>query len=413
VSITPRPANGPPGGAPPAPPGSGEAPARPAADWAAVERLQTGQEELRVTEEELRTQNEELQAARQEVEAQRERYRALFEFAPDAYLVTTPEGKILEANRAAAELLHVQPQFLVGKPLAVFVPEEERREFRERLNRLSAGEPRQDWEGHLAPRHGTTFQAALTVGAERDARGGVVGLRWLLWDITARKQADRLATIGEMVAGLAHESRNALQRSEACLERLRFRLTEQPEALDLVRRVQKAHDDLRRLFEDVRVYAGPVQLEREVCDLAEVWREAWAQLAIRREGRDVTLGEDSGDTGLECLVDRFRLQQVFWNVFDNALAACPDPVRIVVRCATTTLAGKRALRLAVRDNGPGLTAEQGRKIFEPFFTTKVKGTGLGMAIAKRIVEAHGGGVAVGECDPPGAEILITLPVRKP
>jgi signal transduction histidine kinase len=63
----------------------------------------------------------------------------------------------------------------------------------------------------------------------------------------------------------------------------------------------------------------------------------------------------------------------------------------------------------VRDNGPGLNAEQRQRIFDPFFTTKTKGTGLGMAIAKRIVEAHGGEIAVGEGTARGAEILITLP----
>jgi signal transduction histidine kinase len=67
------------------------------------------------------------------------------------------------------------------------------------------------------------------------------------------------------------------------------------------------------------------------------------------------------------------------------------------------------LQIAVRDNGPGLTAEQRQRIFEPFFTTKTKGPGLGMAIAQRIVEAHGGQIAVGENSGPGAEILLLLP----
>ena len=87
----------------------------------------------------------------------------------------------------------------------------------------------------------------------------------------------------------------------------------------------------------------------------------------------------------------------------------PDPVRLSVRCSETTLAGKPARRVAVRDNGPGLNDEQRRKIFEPFFTTKVKGTGLGMAIAKRIAEAHGGRIAVGAGATGGAEIIFTLP----
>ena len=97
------------------------------------------------------------------------------------------------------------------------------------------------------------------------------------------------------------------------------------------------------------------------------------------------------------------------NILENALAACRDPVRVTICCQDAELEGRPALRVSVRDNGPGLTSEQRQRIFEPFFTTKTKGTGLGMAIAKRILEAHGGQLAVGPSGPPGAEILITLP----
>ena len=67
----------------------------------------------------------------------------------------------------------------------------------------------------------------------------------------------------------------------------------------------------------------------------------------------------------------------------------------------------------MRDHGPGLGPEQKQRLFEPFFTTKTKGTGLGMAITKRIVEAHGGQIAVGEGAGPGAEIILILPRGNP
>jgi PAS domain S-box-containing protein len=376
-----------------------------------LEQLRVALEELRVTEEELRAQNDELLEARHDVEVERVRYQALFEFAPAAYLVTSPEGNIREANRAAAELLHVRAHYLVNKPMAVFFAREDRRLLRDRLNRLRGELTRLVWEVRMVRRNGDTFDAHLTIGAEWDPVRGLVRLLWLVRDVTAAKQDERLAALGQMVAGLAHESRNALQRSEACLERLRWRLNEQPESLDLVRRVQKAHDDLRRLFEDVSHYARPLRLELEICDLSETWRQAWDALAVRREGRDTALVEDTGGLDLFCAFDPFRLKQVFVNIFDNALAACADPVRIVVRCEQVFLGERRALRVTVRDNGPGLDAEQRQKIFEPFYTTKTKGTGLGMAIAKRIVEGHKGVIRVGDELRPGAEIVITLPMR--
>jgi signal transduction histidine kinase len=222
-------------------------------------------------------------------------------------------------------------------------------------------------------------------------------------------QAERLAAIGQVAAGLAHESRNALQRSQACLERLRYRLGGQPEALDLLDRLQKAQDDLHRLYEDVREYAAPIRLNPCACDLAQVWREAWADLAPLRNGREAQLREETEGVDLRCVASPFHLKQVFRNLLDNALSAGVDPVRVVIRCSPARIEGGPAVQVAVRDNGPGFTEGQREKLFEPFATTKVHGTGLGLAICKRIVEAHGGRIAVGGGAAPGAEVLVTLP----
>jgi signal transduction histidine kinase len=223
-------------------------------------------------------------------------------------------------------------------------------------------------------------------------------------------QAERLAVIGQMVAGLAHESRNALQRTQACLERLRWKVPDRPEALDLVDRARRAQDDLVRLFEDVRAYAAPVRVSPEPVDLAEVWREAWGQVTAAHPDRDARLAEEAGGVDLLCRADRFQLRQVFRNLFENSLAACPGPVRVTVSVTLVGRPSSPALRVSVRDNGPGLDAEQRRRLFEPFYTTKVKGCGLGMAIARRLVEAHAGDISVGDGGP-GAEFVLVLPRR--
>jgi signal transduction histidine kinase len=197
---------------------------------------------------------------------------------------------------------------------------------------------------------------------------------------------------------------------------------DRPEACDLITRIQKAQDHLQQLYEEVRSYAAPFKLEREVWDVALSWRQSWENLVVRRQGRDALIQEDCDRVNRLCPIDPFRLEQVFRNIFDNSLAACRDPVRISIGCTSSKLAGHAALRIAVRDNGPGLSPEQARRIFEPFYTTKTKGTGLGMAIAKRIVEAHAGRIAVGACagagspdhvPGQGAEIVITLPREGP
>ncbi len=221
-------------------------------------------------------------------------------------------------------------------------------------------------------------------------------------------QAERLAAIGEMVTGLAHESRNALQLMQASVEMLARRLGEGP-GRELVDEIQKGQDRLQRLFEEVRGYASPLKPDYEVHDLGSLWREAWRQLGHLIQGREVSLVEEIGLVDLRCLVDPFLLERVFRNVLENALAACPDPVKIEIHCTQVQLGDQPAVCVAIGDNGPGLDAEQRQKIFEPFYTTKARGTGLGMAIAKRLVEAHGGRIAVRDAPRPGAEIEILLP----
>lgn len=219
----------------------------------------------------------------------------------------------------------------------------------------------------------------------------------------------RLAAIAQVAAGLSHESRGALQRIGASAEMLEWELRGNPAALKHVERIQQSQMHLHRLLEDVRSYAALEALDSSPLRLSEIWREAWRLLAPQRLGRDATLSEYiiAGDLLVEG--DYFRLVQVFRNVLENSLAATSDPVRVEVICEAAPCADRPGLRIIVRDNGPGLDAEQRRRIFEPFFTTRPTGTGLGMAIAQRIVEAHGGAITIGDHPPPGAEVIIALP----
>ena len=171
----------------------------------ALESMLTLIEELHVGEEELRVQNEQLIAAQGDVEAERLRYLELFQQAPDAYLVTTPEGAIREANFAASALLNVPPARLRGKPLGVFVVVEARRDFRSRLLQAVQLGRVDDWEVRLRPRRTEeAVDVSCTVTAVHDEGGGVTALRWILRDVSERLRAE--------------ESQRALAREEAAHE---------------------------------------------------------------------------------------------------------------------------------------------------------------------------------------------------
>ncbi len=235
-------------------------------------------------------------------------------------------------------------------------------------------------------------------------------------DITSLKdaqakalQSERLAAIGQMSTGLAHESRNALQRIQASAEVLELEVEDNDEAMKMVRQVQTAQEHLHQLFEEVRGYAAPVILDRSECQLSTVWREAWELLTPQRHGREAQLRENTRGLDLECSVDRFRMIQVFRNLLENSLAACSNPVEIDIICTDSSHNDHPVIEITIRDNGPGFSPNQMHRVFSPFYTTKPKGTGLGMAIAQRVVEAHGGRIIVAARQHSGANIEIVLP----
>jgi PAS domain S-box-containing protein len=344
-------------------------------------------------------------------------FRMLVEAAPCLIVILRPDRAIAYFSPFAEKLTGYHASDVLGKDyFSVFIPEEAlQRGMDQEIQRVLAGVPTRGFEDPVRCKDGTRRWVVWNLERLPDHGEGPAVLKVGL-DITEHKraqeravQAERLAALGQMVAGLAHESRNALQLIQASLEMLALEVEDRPEALDLIASIQGAEDRLHRLFEDIRGYAAPIHLECEVENLAGVWRMVWEQLALQHGGRQTQLREHSDGVDLACAVDLFSLERVFRNIFENSLAACSDPVHIDIHCSDTTITGRPALQISIRDNGPGLTPEQKQKIFDPFYTTKRQGTGLGMAIARRIVEAHGGHIAAGNGVGPGAEILITLP----
>ncbi len=156
-------------------------------------------EELHSALEELQVAFEELATSRQALEVERHRYQQLFEFAPEACLVTDAAGTIWEANRSAATLLNCSQEWLAGKPLSLLVSQEDRRCFRSQLNRQPESQPLREWAIRLCRRNGEPFDAQLSAGTLRDCEGNPAALRWLVREATSRPPASETLQIRERV----------------------------------------------------------------------------------------------------------------------------------------------------------------------------------------------------------------------
>lgn len=248
-----------------------------------------------------------------------------------------------------------------------------------------------------------------------DQQQRLVAIEGLLSDVTQMQwaqqeglRAQRLAIAGELLAGIAHESHNALQRIQASVEMLEMEIESSSEAARDVTRIAKAQNDLCRLFQELQSYAAPIYLEQGNCDVRQICLTAWQKTEPQRVGREAELKLVGEAEGFCCCGDPNRLCQVFRSLFENSLAATTDPVRVQVTASGAELEGRRAIKLQISDNGPGLSQLERERAFEPFFTTKVKGSGLGLAIASRFTEAHGGTLRLADRHP-GATFDLILP----
>ncbi len=257
-----------------------------------------------------------------------------------------------------------------------------------------------------ALRHGVDDYILKPIDADA-LRGSLIRIHHLREARNKLIQAERLAAIGQMVSGIAHESRNFLQKISASVETLQaLPCHEDADVGTELSVIARSCDGLKCLLDDLREYAAPIQLDRSRRDLIAIWRAAWISVVSAHPETEATLSEALEAKNCWSSVDGFRMEQVFRNLFENAIAAGSEPARVTIRSSNGSV---DRLKITVSDNGLGLKVTPASRVFEPFFTTKTRGTGLGLSIVRRIVEAHGGTITARNLPEEGAVFELEIP----
>lgn len=404
----------------------------------ANESLQLTLEELQVAEEELRGHNEELAIAHELAEIERRRYQDLFNFAPDGYVVTDTRGVIQEANQTIALLVNVEPGFLIGQPLSVYVAESGRPGFRNLLYELtqqSAWQKVQSDEYRLKPINRPAIPVAITVTPIQDSQARLIGARWLIQDITARleieQERDRLLAQeqaarteaeqanrvkDEFLAVLSHELRSPLNPilgwTKLLLTR-KFDPQATRQALETIERNAKVQTQLIEDLLDVsRILRGKMVLHNAPVNLRTTIEAALETVRLAAEAKGISIQKHLDSQVGPVSGDSARLQQVMWNLLSNAVKFTPPGGQVEIWLEAV----ENSAQIRVKDTGKGIHPDFLAHVFDYFrqedgkTTRQFGGLGLGLAIVRHLLELHGGTI---QADSLGEGLGATFTVRLP
>src|SRR6185436_15430430 len=264
-----------------------------------------------------------------------------------------------------------------------------------------------------------------TLTQVKDDEGRPIGAAIFFKDLTRVEQLeererlrDRLASLGEMAAGIAHELKNPLAGIEVMAGLLRRQVPDSKDAQSLLADIMSEAKLANAIVVEMLEFVRPIRLQMEDTDLAAVLRQSiiLAETKVSRGDIEVTLKLAPDLPILEG--DSHQLCQVFTNLLTNAFEALNGRGAVSITAAVaypeddpTLMPGALpAVVVDVVDNGPGVPAELTDRIFNPFFTTKTTGTGLGLAIVSKIVDAHDGRIDVSSSAATGTRFRITVPM---
>ncbi len=394
-------------------------------------RLQRAYEALQVRfgelDRELEDKNRELSRKVAEINEIKEYLNSILQSVTDGVIAVNLTGEITAFNSAAERITGLDGKDIIGSSYEDvfetgfgFDVNEAMDESRRRASYVT---------GDMKVKGRVAFPIRESTSPTRDARGKITGAVKVFEDLTelreleeqARRQ-DRLAALGQMAATVAHEIRNPLGGIEGFASLLSRDFDEDDPRSRLVRKILEGARSLNRVVNELLVFTRPMKLDFHKVELTRVVDGAISFLTedIKRPG--IRLYKRFGSKQLTVWGDDEQLQRAILNIIINAIQAMPHGGTLSISCRCRSL--PRAVRqmldinkngtwveVVVKDSGPGIDESDLPFIFNPFYTKKEKGTGLGLAVAVKIVEAHKGQITASNVPEGGAMFVISLPLE--
>ncbi len=321
------------------------------------------------------------------------------------------KGQIQFFNRSACEQTGLKWRSLFGKSLIEILPD-----LQPFLERMEHGEKKY-WRLEIPFQRpdGEMRLLGVSLAPLHNRHKRQNGVLLLFQDLTPLKEMEeqvrrreKMAAVGEMAAGLAHEIRNPLSSLSGSIQLLRSELQLPAEHQVLMDIVTRETDRLNNLLGDFLLFARPKEIHKEIVGLKASLQETLHLFAMDQRYDKISVRVNIPE-GLKIQVDQHLFHQVIWNLLLNAAQAMlPEEGEVLLSAEN----GPNGVWVEVQDAGGGIPAEIKERIFEPFFTTRNHGSGLGLAVVQRIVTEHGGVIHIEDVEPKGTVFRMFFPTGR-
>ena len=353
----------------------------------------------------------------EELSSSEQKYRRIFQDSMDMVFILDSQGQFLDINRAGLDTLGYQSGHeVVGKlnAASLFVSQEDYEAMMRELDLAGFVTGR---ECRIAARDGSELRLLVSATATRDPDGSVLSYEGIAKDITARvgmerqlQRADKLASLGQISTGIAHEVNNPLGVILGYTQLLLRSEQAGTQLYDDLKTIEKHARNCKGIVEDLLKFARGTSTKKDSVDICATIEDVLSLFGHQLELDNISV-ETLLESGLPTIMgDEEKLKQVFVNLLVNAKQAIRRNGRIAIWAQSQACEG--FVRISISDTGNGISPDVLDKIFDPFFTTKPvgEGTGLGLSVSYGIIQDHNGRIEVESVPGQGSTFTILLPV---
>ncbi len=350
------------------------------------------------------------------------RLAAIVDSADDAIISKNLNGIVMSWNEGARRMFGYTAQEMIGQPILRLIPDDLQYEEDEILSKIRAGERIDHYETVRVTKNGESREVSVTISPMRDDEGRITGASKIARDISDRKrmekalmQSEKIAATGRMAAAIAHEINNPLESLMNLIFLARKSSPVNGEAHGYLMTAESELDRVSQIARQTLGYYRDSGSPSEV-HLHELIEGVLVVYQTKLAVNGITI-ETSFDDVPRIAVSRGEIIQVFSNIIANSIEAMRRGGKLSVHLLTAMTRKGEGVQIVIRDEGSGIAPEHIERIFEPFFTTKGNlGTGIGLWVAKQLIERRGGQIAVASSTEPGkngTSITIYIPFEAP